>query len=304
MDLNLEEILSKTKEIVIIAGEKVKEAFETREIINSTLEIKDSNPTDLVTAVDKNVENLLNSSLKELYPSFLFIGEESVSSSETKKVNLTDTPTWIIDPVDGTTNFVHGFPYVCICVGLAVKKEPVLGIIYNPIINEMYWGIKGKGAFFNGKKLPLVKNVPFKSLQKGLIMTEYGYFLGQDQIDIKMENVKNLLSMPVHGVRALGSTALDIMQLARGGADFFFHIGMHIWDLAAAMVILKETGGTMVAYKRPEGIDSNVLIVDEPYDICSRKVLCIRGFTEGKEYQSKILGEIREKIRDFYIQGD
>ena len=114
MDLNLEEILSKTKEIVIIAGEKVKEAFETREIINSTLEIKDSNPTDLVTAVDKNVENLLNSSLKELYPSFLFIGEESVSSSETKKVNLADTPTWIIDPVDGTTNFVHGFPYVCI----------------------------------------------------------------------------------------------------------------------------------------------------------------------------------------------
>ena len=304
MELDLEGILSKVKNIVIKAGEKVKEAFETREIINSSIELKDSNPTDLVTAVDKDVENLLFSSLKQFYPTFLLIGEETVSSSESKKVNLTDNPTWIIDPVDGTTNFVHGFPFVCICVGLSVKKIPVLGIIYNPILNEMYWGIKGKGAYFNDKKLPLVKNVPLESLKKCLIVTEYGYFLGQEQIDIKMENVKNLLSIPVHAVRALGSAALDIMQLARGGAEFFFHIGMHIWDLAAAMAILNETGGVMVGYKRPEGIDKNILIVDEPYDICSRKVLCIRGFNEGKEYQSKLLEEIRQKIRDVDIESD
>ena len=115
MELDYEEILSKTKEIVIKAGEMVKEAFESREIINSSIEIKDSNPTDLVTAVDKNVENLLFASLKELYPSFLFIGEETVSSSESKKVNLTESPTWIIDPVDGTTNFVHGYPFMYKC---------------------------------------------------------------------------------------------------------------------------------------------------------------------------------------------
>ena len=304
MELNYEEILSKTKEIVIKAGEMVKEAFESREIINSTIEIKDSNPTDLVTAVDKNVENLLFESLKELYPSFLFIGEETVSSSESKKVNLTDSPTWIIDPVDGTTNFVHGYPFICISVGLSVKKDPILGIIYNPILNEMYWGIKGKGAFLNDKKLPLVKNVPFKSLNKCLFVTEYGYFLGRDQTDIKMDNVKKLLSIPSHGFRALGSTALDIMQLARGGADVFFHIGMHIWDLAAALVILRETGGVMVAYKRPKEINNNVLIVNEPYDICQRKVLCIRGVIEGKEHQSKLLEEIRKKIRDFDIESD
>lgn len=304
MELDLEDILSKTKNIVIKAGELVKEAFESREIINSTIELKDSNPTDLVTIVDKNVEKLLFSSLKQLYPTFLFIGEETVSSTESKKVNLTDNPTWIIDPVDGTTNFVHGFPYVCICVGLSIKKEPVLGIIYNPILNEMYWGIKGKGAFFNDKQLPLVKNVKLKNIEKSLILTEYGYFLGQDQINIKMKNVKNLLSIPVHAVRALGSTALDIMQLARGGGDFFFHIGMHIWDLAAAMVILKETGGVMVGYKRPEGVGGNILIVDEPYDICSRKVLCIRGICEGKSYQSKLLEEIRQKIKEFDIESD
>ena len=79
---------------------------------------------------------------------------------------------------------------------------------------------------------------------------------------------------------------------------------MHIWDLAAAMVILRETGGVMVGYKRPEGINNNILISDEPYDICSRKVLCIRGVIEGKEHQSKLLGEIREKIKEFEIESD
>ena len=304
MEFNYEEILSKAKSVVLKAGEKVKEAFDSRENLGSSIEIKDSNPTDLVTEVDKNVENFLFSSLKELYPSFLFIGEETVSSSESKKANLTDTPTWVIDPVDGTTNFVHGYPFVCICVGLLVKKDPVLGIIYNPIINEIYYGIKGKGAFMNDKQLPLIKNNPLKNLQRSLTVTEYGPFFGQQKMDIKMKNVKNLLSIPSHGVRSLGSTALDIMQLARGGADFFFHIGMHIWDLAAAMVILRETGGVMVGYKRPEGINNNILISDEPYDICSRKVLCIRGVIEGKDHQSKLLGEIREKIKEFEIESD
>ena len=87
MEINYEDILQKTKNLVLKAGEKVKEAFESREIINSSIEDKDSNPTDLVTAVDKNVEKFLFSSLKELFPSFLLVGEETVSSSDSKKVN-------------------------------------------------------------------------------------------------------------------------------------------------------------------------------------------------------------------------
>ena len=303
MELNYEEILSKAKNIVLKAGEIVKEAFESRNIINSTIEIKDSNPADLVTAVDKNVEKMLYESLKNSFPSFLFIGEETISFSKTKKVNLTDSPTWVIDPVDGTTNFVHGFPFVCISVGLVVKKEPVLGIIFNPILNEMYWGIKGKGAFMNDKKLPLIKNTSLKSLQKSLIVTEFQY-LGQDKIDYKIGDVKNIFSLPAHGIRSLGSCALNILQVARGGADFFVHIGMHIWDIAAAMVILRETGGVIVGFKRPKNLDDKILIVDEPFDICGRKALCIRGIDDGKEYQSKLLGEIREKIKDFEIESD
>ena len=304
MELNFEEIFHITKGLVLKAGISVKEAFESREIINSSTEVKDSNPTDLVTVVDKNVEKFLFTSLKEKFPSFSLVGEETVSSSESKKVNLTDDPTWVIDPIDGTTNFVHGFPFIGICVGLLVKKEPVLGIIYNPVLNEMYSAIKGKGAFLNDKKLPLIKNTPLKSLQESLFLTEYGYFLGQDTLDVKVGNAKTMLSFPVHGVRSLGSCALDMCQIARGGADFYFEIGMHTWDLAASSIIVRESGGVVVGFRRPEGLDKNISIVDEPFDLNGRKVLCIRACIEGKDYQSKMLGEVREKLKDIEIESD
>ena len=266
MSLNYEEILSKIKPLILEAGSKVKQAFISREIIDSSTEEKDANPTDLVTQVDKSVEQFLFSSLRNLYPTFDLIGEETVSSSESKKVNLTDKPTWVIDPVDGTTNFVHGFPFVCICVGLCVNKKPVLGVVYNPIYDEFYWGIEGKGSYLNDKKLPLIKNTPIKSIQKSLFITEYGYFLGKEKLDIKVGNAKSVLSIPAHGVRSLGSCAMDMCQIAKGGADFYFEIGIHTWDVAAATVIIRESGGAVVGYKRPEGLDDKVLIVDEPYD--------------------------------------
>ena len=304
MSLNYEEILSKIKPLILEAGKKVKEAFDSREIIDNSTETKDSNPTDLVTEVDKSVEKFLFSSLKSLFPSFDLIGEETVSSSESKKVDLKNIPTWVIDPVDGTTNFVHGFPFVCICVGLCVNKKPVLGVVYSPILDEFYWGIEGKGSYMNDRKLPLIKNTPIKSIQKSLFITEYGYFLGKEKLDIKVGNAKSMLSIPVHGVRSLGSCALDMCQVARGGADFYFEIGIHTWDVAAATIIIKESGGAVVGYSRPPGIDENILIVDEPYDLNQRKVLCIRGTKEGKEMQSKLLEEVRKNLKEFEIESD
>ena len=304
MSLNYEEILSKIKPIILEAGKKVKEAFDSREIIDNSTETKDSNPTDLVTEVDKSVEKFLFSSLKSLFPSFDLIGEETVSSSESKKVDLKNIPTWVIDPVDGTTNFVHGFPFVCICVGLCVNKKPVLGVVYSPILDEFYWGIEGKGSYMNDRKLPLIKNTPIKSIQKSLFLTEYGYFLGKEKLDIKVGNAKSMLSIPVHGIRSLGSCALDMCQVARGGADFYFEIGIHTWDVAAATLIIRESGGAVVGYSRPAGIDENILIVDEPYDLNQRKVLCIRGTKEGKEFQSKLIEEVRNNLKEFEIESD
>ena len=304
MELNYEEIFKKIKPIIIKAGEKIKEAFESREIITNSLDIKDSNSTDLVTEVDKSIEKFIFNSLKELYPNFRLVGEETVSSSDSQKVNLTDEPTWVIDPLDGTTNFVHGFPFVCISIGLVVNKESMLGIIYNPILNEMYWGIKNKGSYLNDKKLPLIKNTPIKSLNKSLFVIEFGVFFSKEKLDTIIENITNMLSIPSHGVRSLGSTALDIMQIAKGGADFFFSVGFHAWDVAAAKVILNESGGVMIGYRKPENINNNISILDESYDICQRKVLCMRASNETKKIREEILNEARTKLKDIYFERD
>ena len=156
----------------------------------------------------------------------------------------------------------------------------------------------------NDRKLPLIKNTPIKSIQKSLFITEYGYFLGKEKLDIKVGNAKSMLSIPVHGIRSLGSCALDMCQVARGGADFYFEIGIHTWDVAAATLIIRESGGAVVGYSRPAGIDENILIVDEPYDLNQRKVLCIRSTKEGKEMQSKLLEEVRKNLKEFEIESD
>lgn len=112
-----------------------------------TVLTKTSN-TDLVTETDQAVEKLLIEGLSKAFPSHKFIGEESAAAGQ--KYTLTDAPTWIIDPIDGTTNFVHRIPLVAICLGLTINKEPVIGIVYNPITNEIFSAIKGRGAFKNG----------------------------------------------------------------------------------------------------------------------------------------------------------
>lgn len=304
MSLNYEEILEKVKPIVLEAGKFIKEAFDSREIINKTVEIKDGNSADLVTEVDKKVEQSLNKKLKELFPTFLFVGEETVSASPTKKCNITDQPTWVIDPVDGTTNFVHGFPFVCISVGLVVKKDPVMGIIYNPVLNNFYSGIKGKGSFVDGKKLPLIKNTPLKSLKESMIFTEYGADRNPDSVDNKLTNIKNIITTPIHAIRSMGSCAMNMCYVARGSADLYYEIGVHAWDVAAGVVILREAGGAIINWKRDDNIGKDVMVADEPYDICRRHIFCIRGVIEGKEHQSKLLQEIRDKLIDFPIESE
>lgn len=120
---------------------------------------------DLVTEYDLKVEETLIKKIKEKFPSHRFIGEEDSSAKKNIPV-LTDHPTWIIDPIDGTANFVRKLPITCISVGLVINKEQVLGIVYNPFLNELYTAIKGKGAYLNGKRIQCSntegqnKNVP------------------------------------------------------------------------------------------------------------------------------------------------
>ncbi|KAF6099546.1 inositol monophosphatase 1 [Phyllostomus discolor] len=128
------------------AGEVVREALKNE--VNVMIK---SSPADLVTVTDQKVEKMLISFIKEKYPTHSFIGEESVAAGE--KSVLTNNPTWIIDPIDGTTNFVHRFPFVAVSIGFVVNKKIEFGVVYSCVEDKMYTGRRGKGAFCNGQKL-------------------------------------------------------------------------------------------------------------------------------------------------------
>lgn len=148
-----------------------------------------SSDIDLVTEVDKNVEKTLMDGLSKKFPTHKFIGEETVS--EDGQFILSDDPTWIIDPVDGTLNFIHGYPQSCISVGLAINKECVVGIIYNPILDLLYTAKKGNGAFLNNKPIHVSQT---RELSKALISFEAGTSHDPERMRVMFENFRMLVA--------------------------------------------------------------------------------------------------------------
>ena len=156
---------------------------------------------------------------------------------------FTNKPTWIIDPIDGTMNFVHSNPLVVTSVGLAINKKLVLGIINAPIIGHMYTAIKGKGAFLNGEK---IQTSSVKRLNDALVIMELSAGGNERKRNSCLANVA-MLSDKAHAIRCPGPAALDIAWVGGGSADAYFHCGFHCWDMAAGVVIVKEAGGVVYA---------------------------------------------------------
>ncbi|XP_055353671.1 inositol monophosphatase 1-like [Paramacrobiotus metropolitanus] len=215
------------------AGETIRTAMKAEK--NITLK---SSVVDLVTETDKAVEAFIIDSLKGRYPDHKFIGEESDAAGQ--KAELTDAPTWIIDPIDGTTNFVHSFPYVSVSVGLAVQKELVAGIIYHVMADEMYTAIKGGGAFCNGNAIKVSQAT---EMAGSLVVTEVGSGRDPSRMDAFYKNLEAVLGTNAHGIRAMGSAALNMCMIARGSGDVCYEYGIHCWDMAAGYVIIREAGG-------------------------------------------------------------
>ncbi|KAJ8102014.1 inositol monophosphatase [Lipomyces tetrasporus] len=207
------------------------------------------NSVDLVTETDAAVEKLVATICAEKYPHFEFMGEESYVPGVTK---LTDKPTFIVDPIDGTTNFIHSFPFSCTSLGFAINRHPVVGVVYNPFLNLMYAGIKGRGSFLNGtQKLPL-REPPVGSkltLQNALIGIEWGTQRSGVNFEVKTDTFKKLAAEDgnmVHGFRSLGSAAMNMCAVAAGQLDAYWEGGCYAWDVCAGWVILTEAGGRVV----------------------------------------------------------
>ncbi|XP_069321603.1 inositol monophosphatase 1-like [Eulemur rufifrons] len=233
------------------AGEVVREALKNE--MNVMLK---SSPVDLVTATDQKVEKMLISSIREKYPSHSFIGEESVAAGE--KCVLTDNPTWIIDPIDGTTNFVHGFPFVAVSIGFVINKKIEFGVVYSCVEDKMYSARKGKGAFCNGQKLQVSQQ---EDITKSLLITELGSSRTPEIVRTILSNMEKLFCIPIHGIRGVGTAATNMCLVATGGADAYYEMGIHCWDIAGAAIIVSEAGGVLMD------------VTGGPFDLMSRRVI-------------------------------
>ncbi|CAH0385747.1 unnamed protein product [Bemisia tabaci] len=193
---------------------------------------------DFVTEFDKKVEDNLIQQLLREFPEHKIIAEESQSGAE-----LTSDPTWIIDPIDGTTNFMHGYPQSCISVALTINKELVIGIVYNPIMNQMFTAKKGQGAFLNGQPIRASKT---EDLSKSLLALELSHGRHPSRHNQMMKSFDACVSV-AHGVRTVGSSALTLCYVAMGGLDAYYANYLNSWDIAAGVLILREAGGTVIS---------------------------------------------------------
>ncbi|PSN30886.1 Inositol monophosphatase 2 [Blattella germanica] len=196
---------------------------------------------DLVTQYDRRVEKVLVAEISKKFPSHKFIAEENNSEQKTTP-ELTASPTWIIDPIDGTTNFVHGFHLTCISIALSIEKEVVLGIIYNPVLDEMYSAIKGHGAYVNNKRLTASK---VEDPSNSMICLESSFACIPSLRDSIMKRTEACIKV-AHGIRVLGSAAMALCYVASGIADAYHIDGLQCWDVAAGALIVREAGGVVL----------------------------------------------------------
>ncbi|KAF7395589.1 hypothetical protein HZH68_009639 [Vespula germanica] len=234
---------------------------------------------DLVTEYDKKIEDIIIGKLKNLYPSHKFIAEESTGQ---KLPELTNDPTWIIDPIDGTVNFIHGFPHTCVVIGLAIQKEMVLGIVYNPIQEQLFTARKDKGAFLNGKR---IKVSEIQDISKALICIESGFMKIDHMREKTVERIQAIARV-AQSIRSLGVAALTLCYVALGVVEGYYIEGPGIstWDIAAASLIITEAGGIVVDRVTGEKID---IMKPRAIGACNEKI--------AKEFV-RIIREADEKV--------
>lgn len=231
----MQQLLENATAAVLEAGEIIREAY------SKPKKIKHKGRIDLVTETDLAVEKFLKARLAECLPGSFFLAEETSGDAD-----LVDR-TWIIDPLDGTTNFAHGLPMVATSVALWDKGQVVLGIVNLPIMNEIFTAQRGCGAFKNGEPINVSD---CDSLEESLIATGFPYAI-EDHVDFITETLRKVL-VSTQGVRRPGAAALDLAYLACGRYDGYYENSLKPWDMAAGWLLVEEAGGRVTEYGEGE----------------------------------------------------
>ncbi len=202
------------------------------------IEHKQGEERNLVTEIDKKTEQLIIEKISKRYPQHSFLGEESGSHQTASGYK------WIIDPLDGTTNFTHGLHVYCTSIALEHKGEVVLGVIYDPSLDELFTAEKGKGAYLNNRRIHVSQAT---RLMQSLIVTGFPYDI-KDNPHNAVQHFTTFL-MECQAVRRLGSAALDLSYVACGRFDGFWEVTLNPWDMAAGVLFVEEAGGKFTNFQ-------------------------------------------------------
>lgn len=232
-NMNLELI---TQEVIKVSEEAA--LFIKKELYtfnDSKIEYKDSN--NLVSYVDKTAEEILVKGLAEILPEAGFITEEGTADHNNEELK------WVIDPLDGTTNFAHKLPVFSTSVGLIKGNKPILGVVIEVNRNDCFSAWKGGGAYLNGKKIQVS---PHKTLEKTLLATGFPYYMF-GKLDCYVDILKDLIQ-ETQGLRRMGSAAVDLCYTACGIFDGYFEFNLNSYDIAGGAIILEEAGGIVTRF--------------------------------------------------------
>jgi len=218
--------------IAVRAARKAGSIINRAALGGEGLKIRAKQANDFVTQVDQQAEEAIMGIVRNSYPEHGFHAEES-GRTEGKGEYV-----WIIDPLDGTTNFIHGFPQYCVSIGVQHRGSLAHAVIYDPLKNELFTASKGRGAFLNDRRIRVSKCL---RLEDALVGTGFP-FREITRIDLYVRQLKNLMTGS-SGVRRAGAAALDLAYVACGRLDAFWELGLSPWDMAAGALLIQEAGG-------------------------------------------------------------
>ena len=221
-------------------------------------ETKEGEERNLVSEIDRGSEERIISIIRRHYPTHGILAEESGASPTDAEYK------WIIDPLDGTTNFLHGLPIFCVTIGIEYRGEIIAGVVYDPNQDVLYTAEKGKGAYMNGRRMKVSTT---GRLIDSVLMTGFPYDIAKNP-DHAVEHFVDFL-MEARGIRRFGSAALDLCYVAAGRLDGFWEVNLHPWDMAAGILLVTEAGGTVSDFS------------GAPLSIYGRKIVASNGVIHG-----------------------
>jgi myo-inositol-1(or 4)-monophosphatase len=229
--------LKLARDAALEAGKLQMEAFGKTHAVNTK-----GTAIDLVTAVDKECDALIISTLRKGAPGTKLLTEESFI--EQQVIDLSNT--WVVDPLDGTTNYAHGFPQFAVSIAYFHNNSPLIGVVYDPFKKEMFYAIQGRGAFLNDAQI-FVSGNRVHNLASALLATGFPYDIASSQVT----NLDHFQRIAPHcqGVRRPGAAALDLTYLACGRLDAYWELKLSIWDIGAGALIVEEAGGKITGLK-------------------------------------------------------